>query len=239
MKFFKIYCAGFDVFHSKAKEIAEYQHSTCTNLGFEVLTPIDNEISNSQEIFEKNLEMIKNCDFMVANLNNFRGKDMDSGTAFEIGYAYSLNKPIFGYMDDTRNLIEKNNDKVVTIIGNEIYKIEDFDLPVNLMIGKSCKEIIKGSFVECLVNCVLPYTKTNKKQEVQDFSYVKMFSCEKAVIKNNPIYSTLYPDLYEEIIVHDKTSDRIWCKLSDKAFKQYQRFIKTHSFAQGIDNQCK
>lgn len=156
---YKIYCAGFDVFHIKAKEFANYQHLTCENINFEALTPMDNESNDPQEIFYKNIRMINQCDCVIANLNDFKGKDIDSGTAFEIGYAYASNIPVFGYMDNTRNLIEKNNDRRVTLVENEIYNIEDFNLPVNLMIAKSCTKIIKGKFTDCLVNCVVPYFK--------------------------------------------------------------------------------
>ena len=50
--------------------------------------PQDEEI-----IFSACLEAVKNSRYMVANLS---GVDSDSGTAFEVGYAYALGKPIFG-----------------------------------------------------------------------------------------------------------------------------------------------
>lgn len=164
MKSFKIYCAGFDVFSPTALSIAEKQHLTCNNLGFEALTPMDNESNDPIKIFRENIRMINQCDCVIANLNDFKGKDIDSGTAFEIGYAYSLNKPVFGYMEDKRSLIEKNNNKNFTIVDNHIYNIEDFNLPVNLMIAQSCTKIIEGTFIDCLVNCVLPHSKIDIKE---------------------------------------------------------------------------
>ena len=44
---------------------------------------------------------------MAANLNTFRGKEPDSGTCFEIGYAYALGKKIYGYLEDDRTMLEK------------------------------------------------------------------------------------------------------------------------------------
>ena len=157
---YKIYCAGFDVFSPDATSIAEKQKRICYNLNLEALTPMDNKSEDPQEIFRKNIRMINQCDCIVANLNDYLGKDIDSGTAFEIGYAFALNIPIFGYMDDTNSLISKNNNKNFIINKNSyVYRIEDFNLPVNLMIAKGCKEIIQGNFTECIAECVVPYFK--------------------------------------------------------------------------------
>ena len=166
---FKIYCAGFDVFHTSAKEIASQQKNVCNILNFEALTPMDNELNTSEEIFCNNIRMINQCDCVVANINEFKGKDIDSGTAFEIGYAYAQNIPIFGYINDKRSLIEKNRNSRIVIVDNKIYKLEDFDLPVNLMIAQSCQKIIQGTFTDCMVNCVIPYFRnvplTRKEKE--------------------------------------------------------------------------
>lgn len=69
----------------------------------------------------------------------------DSGTCFEIGYAYALGKKIYGYLDDTRTMMEK--------IGGETdqdgFLVENFDLPVNLMLGCSMT-LIQGNLEHCL-----------------------------------------------------------------------------------------
>jgi nucleoside 2-deoxyribosyltransferase len=55
---------------------------------------------NSSEYFFKNdLERLQQCDAVFAILN---GTDVDSGTAWEIGFAYGIGKPVFGILDDTR-----------------------------------------------------------------------------------------------------------------------------------------
>ena len=42
-----------------------------------------------------NLEAIRAADFVMANLNDFRGPgEPDSGTAFEVGFAAALGKPV-------------------------------------------------------------------------------------------------------------------------------------------------
>lgn len=46
-------------------------------------------------IYEKNCEMLRDCDVVVALLDG-SGSDTDSGVAWEMGYARALSKPIFG-----------------------------------------------------------------------------------------------------------------------------------------------
>lgn len=59
-------------------------------------------IKNRQHIiFTKNLEAIDTSELMVAVLD---GADIDSGTAWEIGYAYSKGIPVFGLRTDFRTL---------------------------------------------------------------------------------------------------------------------------------------
>jgi len=55
-------------------------------------------------IFRRCIEEIDKCDVMVAVLD---GADSDSGTAFEVGYAYAQNKPIIGVRTDFRQGQEK------------------------------------------------------------------------------------------------------------------------------------
>ena len=71
-------------------------------------------------IFKDCLEMIDLSDMVVCILD---GSDADSGTSFEVGYAYGK-KPILGIRTDFRELEEKG---------------------VNLMLSNSCSRIILDS----------------------------------------------------------------------------------------------
>lgn len=51
------------------------------------------------EIYKKDLEEIEKADVVVAVLD---GPDVDSGTAFEIGYAKAKGKPVVGLKTDVR-----------------------------------------------------------------------------------------------------------------------------------------
>lgn len=83
------------------------------------------------DCFIQDLKRLQNADIIVANLD---GIDVDSGTAWEIGYAYSMGKIIIGLREDVR-----------------MYRTF---LPVNLMINQSCTQIIK---LDELSNCLQYY----------------------------------------------------------------------------------
>lgn len=77
-------------------------------LGLEIFLPQDGVKDNGQliltkksmgEIFKKDVSEIDKCDFIVAIIE---GTDIDSGTAWEIGYAYATKKPVFGLRTDSR-----------------------------------------------------------------------------------------------------------------------------------------
>ncbi len=98
-----------------------------------------------ERIFLKNIHYIETSDYVVANVNTFRGREPDSGTCFEIGYAYALGKKIYGYLDDTRTMIEKMGAET----DENGFSVENFGLPVNLMLGCSM-ELIQGDLEHCL-----------------------------------------------------------------------------------------
>ncbi len=50
-------------------------------------------------VFQDCIAMVRECDALVAVLD---GPDVDSGTCIELGYAYSLGKPIVGVRTDFR-----------------------------------------------------------------------------------------------------------------------------------------
>jgi nucleoside 2-deoxyribosyltransferase len=75
--------------------------------GFQVFLPQEDSNNihvekNRQEIiFNKNLAALDSSDIIVAVID---GADVDSGTAWEIGYAYSKGKPVLGLKTDFRTL---------------------------------------------------------------------------------------------------------------------------------------
>ena len=155
----KIYTAGFDIFYPDAVKRMEENRALCQKYQFEPyfqgpkaaeseakIDPLAVDIgkTSAEIIFRKNLKMIEGCDLVAANLNPFRG-EMDCGTAFEIGYAYALGKPVYGYMKDVSSLKEKNGG----LTDWNGFTVENFGQPINLMIGCSVT-IVEGSLEECL-----------------------------------------------------------------------------------------
>jgi len=71
-------------------------------------------------IFKGNIDAIDACDFLVVILD---GPDVDSGTAWEIGYAFSKSKPIYGIRTDFRLSGENSNSIVNLMISQSTPKI--------------------------------------------------------------------------------------------------------------------
>lgn len=158
----KIYIAGFDVFKEDSIDIGKKYVELCKQYSFIGLYPLDNQINTqnktkkdiAEEIFQANKKMIEQCDIVIANLNPFRGKEADSGTVWECGYAKALNKEVYVYMNDTKEYIEQFQDDEKHLSSNGYVDkhnmiIEDFGHPINLMIACS-STIIQGGFVDVL-----------------------------------------------------------------------------------------
>ncbi len=164
LKMKKIYIAGPDVFEKDSIEIGKRVVALCKEYGYIGLYPLDNVVDFSQpkqkiaqDIFEANRAMIKEADIVIANVNPFRGKEPDSGTIWECGYAYGLGKEVYAYMQDTDAYITRFSDEEKSPLdGHYVDKqnrvIEDFAYPLNLMIACSVKEIIRGEFEDVLKN---------------------------------------------------------------------------------------
>src|SRR5660397_277964 len=76
--------------------------------GFKVFLPQEdsNNIKDMKDrqkiIFNKNLKGIENSDILVAVID---GADVDSGTAWEIGFAFAKGKPLLGLRTDFRTCL--------------------------------------------------------------------------------------------------------------------------------------
>ncbi|MGV8921221.1 MAG: nucleoside 2-deoxyribosyltransferase [Pseudomonas sp.] len=136
-----IYLAGFDVFRGDAIEHGRYLKSLCAEHGLKGLYPFDNEVSDglspeatAQLICSMNIDMLRRSTAVLANLNVFRGLEPDSGTAFEVGMAVALNKPVWAYFDPVGSLRElvAHDSRGFDADG---FVVEDFALPRNLMLA--------------------------------------------------------------------------------------------------------
>lgn len=155
-----IYLAGFDVFRKDARAWGEQLKALCGRYGFEGLYPLDKALppglsgpDAAQWIYEANIALIRRADIVMANLDDFRGPgEPDSGTAFEVGFAVALQKPVWGYADDAGTLLDrvrvKTDDDGDGRDANG-YVVEDFGLPMNLMLACSVR-LVDGDAEACL-----------------------------------------------------------------------------------------
>jgi nucleoside 2-deoxyribosyltransferase len=115
----KVYIAG-PLFTKAERDFLEEIEKLIKELGFETYLPHKDAgvfirgKSSSEEFFKKDLDAMKNCDILVTVLN---GNEVDSGTAWEIGFAYSKRIKIIGILDDTR---KPDNELLNPMIVNSI-----------------------------------------------------------------------------------------------------------------------
>lgn len=140
----KVYIAGPDVFYQDSVKIGKKYKKILKEVGLKGLYPLDNKCETSKEIVIGNMKLIDEADIVVANCNPFRGFEMDSGTAFEIGYAIAKHKEVFCYMRDVSPMVDKigKTDKEGAIV-------EDFGYPLNIMIAENVT-IVQGNFNDCV-----------------------------------------------------------------------------------------
>ncbi len=102
----RIYLAGPDVFFHDSEAVFRHLTAACERLGLVGVPPSDGGLSAgfigsdellAQRIYEGNVELIRGADGVIANLVSFRGHEPDSGTAFEVGFAAALGKPVVAY----------------------------------------------------------------------------------------------------------------------------------------------
>lgn len=136
-----VYLAGFDVFRADAIDHGRGLKALCDQHGLEGLYPFDNDVPQgltpedaAAVICKANIAMIKRCDGVLANLNAFRGAEPDSGTAFEVGMAVALGKPVWAYFEADGSLREQIEHDAAGFDAQG-FQVEDFGLPRNLMLA--------------------------------------------------------------------------------------------------------
>lgn len=139
----KVYLAGPGVFRPDATELARGLKDTCRRYGLEGLWPADGPSDTAKLIARANIEMIRSATALVADISPFRGPHCDDGTAYEIGFAHALGKPIFAWTRDSEPLAWRIEGKRIEGVLRDAdgYAIEDFAAPVNLMVAHAVQTI--------------------------------------------------------------------------------------------------
>ena len=147
-----IYLAGPGVFRKDAADYGHQLQRKCQARGLRGLWPLYGEVDDQTPIAtafairKANVGMIERCQAVVADISPFRGPNMDPGTAYEIGFADALCKPIFTWSNDLRVLRDRTVPLGRWIEADEDRDadgmlIENFGLPENLMISCSVRGV--------------------------------------------------------------------------------------------------
>lgn len=154
----RVYLSGVERYQENAAEIFARMKQICEKHGLNAVSPLDwapgvKEIETENpyvwaaNVFDNYQQQVRNCDVIIANLNNYRGYEVNNNVAFECGMGFQLGKKLYGYMEDASPLINK-----IPHLGaeNEFRdhtgsNVENFNYPCNLMFGSSMK-IYEGEF---------------------------------------------------------------------------------------------
>ncbi|WP_371324917.1 nucleoside 2-deoxyribosyltransferase [Dechloromonas sp. ZY10] len=146
-----VYLAGPDVFFPDIAARAAVQKALCGELGLRPLHPVDQPELQAETIYRHNLALIREAAGVVANLDPFRGAEVDSGTAFEVGYAIALGKPVVAYFsvnEDWRQRVERCQGPLHFDPSRAVWcdadgnLVENFGLPANLMLAIPCTVVV-------------------------------------------------------------------------------------------------
>lgn len=159
----KVYLAGPERYDDDAAAKYEALRKICIGLGYEAIAPTDpvpgvpeaeseDPYTNAYRIFLRQQQHVRDCDIILANLNDFHGWEPDSDTAFECGMAFWLKKKSFGFMADTTKMIDRIPNYGETSGYRDICgcNAENFDYPINLMFSGSMPILTAEDFEEAL-----------------------------------------------------------------------------------------
>lgn len=170
-----VYLAGLERYDADAKEMYEIMKQICDRYGMDAYTPTDwadgvveikadHELTAAANLLDNYQQHVRNCDLIVADLNDYKGYECSNDVGFECGMAFQLGKKLYGYMDDTRPMKDR-----VPHLGEEQgfrdmsgCNVENFDYPLNLMFGCSMK-LFQGKFEQVMEAIAAHFFEHNKK----------------------------------------------------------------------------
>ncbi len=130
----RIYLAS-PFFNDKEKETMERVLKVLRNSGYDVFAPYEFKLPDAWEldnaewgnrIFKEDVQQLSDSSIVVA-INH--GLWSDTGTAFEVGYAYSLGKPIYIVcFDENIDSLMINNAAIGFINYKEFLKSDKIDI---------------------------------------------------------------------------------------------------------------
>ncbi|MEA1674409.1 nucleoside 2-deoxyribosyltransferase [Nitrospirillum sp. BR 11163] len=149
-KVWRAYLAGPEVFLPDPAAAAESLRALCARHGIVGVFPLDGAVkaapgeppaAHAARIRAANLDLIRATDLVLANASPFRGPSADDGTAYEMGFATALGRPVFAYADTDASLLERTGAHfALARDGGGVWRdpegrmVEDFGLGANLML---------------------------------------------------------------------------------------------------------
>ncbi|MGN1398492.1 MAG: nucleoside 2-deoxyribosyltransferase [Erysipelotrichaceae bacterium] len=113
------YLADFEMFLPDFPQTIKYWHNLCDKYGLvgyfpgEGVAKVKDYSANQSEMWkdicDNDIYGVVHCDFLIAQLDNWRGNQPDSGTAFELGLAIALNKPVYGFYTGEKEMILRSS----------------------------------------------------------------------------------------------------------------------------------
>ncbi|HTH96488.1 MAG TPA: nucleoside 2-deoxyribosyltransferase [Stellaceae bacterium] len=113
---YRIYLAGPAVFLPNPTAYGAAKKALCRRYGFQGIFPFDSDSDATPrppsfemacDISRINEQLIRDSDMVVADMTPYHGISMDVGTAFEMGFARALGKPVAGYSNCALPLIDR------------------------------------------------------------------------------------------------------------------------------------
>ena len=159
----RIYLAGPGVFYADPLAESRRLKDICAQFGLEGVFPMDAGLDISamtkqeaaQAIYQANLDLIRSVDGVMADMQPFRGPGMDGGTAFEMGFAKALGKPVVGYnvqgyyLDRCSAYYKGLKQDGINQVDPAGLTVEDFDLADNLMMACGADELVATDREAC------------------------------------------------------------------------------------------
>lgn len=152
-----IYLAGPTVFFRHSASAFQQLEATCRCHGLQPVRPAEpvDDTGNvltgrqaAQWLFRANTDRVRAAHGVLADLRPFRGElEPDSGTVFEVGFAYALGKPVAAVVPDVSSWGDRiravcgvglPGEDGLSMDGRYDMLIEDFGGALNLMLSESC-----------------------------------------------------------------------------------------------------
>lgn len=140
-----------------ALEMGAAKVAVCAQFNLTGVFPLDQNLTldgleprrQGRVIYQSNIDLIRSCDLLIANLTPFRGPSADVGTAFELGFMAALGRPVLGYSNAAQSFRSRTESHYGhathhrddgQLAGPDDLAIEDFDMADNLMLHGALPE---------------------------------------------------------------------------------------------------